>query len=90
MVSLKEPCLLFLWTYKVPPLPFSSSPSPGRHSKGININYQYCYDIHGYENNYAEHLRRGLEMAQWLRALTALSEDPGSMPSTHMAAHSCL
>ena len=30
------------------------------------------------------------EMAQWLRALTALSEDPGSIPSTHMAAHNCL
>jgi len=25
------------------------------------------------------------EMAQWLRALTALPEDPGSIPSAHMA-----
>ena len=30
------------------------------------------------------------EMAQWLRALTALPEDPGSILSTHMAAHNCL
>ena len=30
------------------------------------------------------------EMAQWLRALTAPPEDPGSIPSTHMAARSCL
>ncbi|CAO2608825.1 hypothetical protein LEMLEM_LOCUS13963 [Lemmus lemmus] len=30
------------------------------------------------------------EMAQRLRALTALPEDPGSIPSTHMAAHNCL
>ena len=26
------------------------------------------------------------EMAQWLRALAALPEDPGSVPSTHMTA----
>ena len=30
------------------------------------------------------------EMAQWLRALTAPPEDPGSIPSTHMAVCSCL
>ncbi|KAK7798640.1 hypothetical protein U0070_002731 [Myodes glareolus] len=30
------------------------------------------------------------EMAQRLRALTALPEDPGLIPSTHMAAHNCL
>ncbi|CAH6901579.1 Dclk2 [Phodopus roborovskii] len=30
------------------------------------------------------------EMAQWLRALAALPEDLGSVPSTHMATHSCL
>lgn len=29
-------------------------------------------------------------MAQQLRALAALPEDPGSVPSTHMAAHNCL
>ena len=27
------------------------------------------------------------EVAQWLRALAALPEDPGSIPSTHMTAH---
>ena len=26
----------------------------------------------------------------WLRALTVLLEDLGSIPSTHMAAHNCL
>jgi hypothetical protein len=26
-------------------------------------------------------------MAQWLRALIALTEDPGSIPSTHMMVH---
>ena len=26
------------------------------------------------------------EMIQWLRALTALAEEPGSIPSTHMVA----
>ena len=30
------------------------------------------------------------EMAQWLRALTALPKDPGSIPSTHMTTHNCL
>jgi hypothetical protein len=30
------------------------------------------------------------EMAQWLRALTALPENQGSIPSTHMAIHNCL
>ena len=30
------------------------------------------------------------EMAQWLRPLVAFSEDIGSMPGTHGAAHSCL
>ena len=30
------------------------------------------------------------ESAQWLRALTAFSKDPGSVPSTYMAAHNCL
>jgi hypothetical protein len=32
----------------------------------------------------------GLETAQWLRTLSALTEDLGSVPSTHMEAHSCL
>jgi hypothetical protein len=27
------------------------------------------------------------EMAQWLRALAALAEDPSSFPSTHIAVH---
>ena len=30
------------------------------------------------------------EVAQWLRGLTALPEDPGSIPSTHMDTHNCL
>ena len=30
------------------------------------------------------------EMAQWLRALVVLPEDPGSIPSTHMLIHNCL
>ena len=30
------------------------------------------------------------EMAQQLRALAALPEDLGSIPSTHTAAHNCL
>ena len=29
-------------------------------------------------------------MAQWLRALTALPENQGSIPSTHMATQNCL
>ena len=28
------------------------------------------------------------ELAQWLRVLAALAEDPGLVPSTHMLAHS--
>jgi hypothetical protein len=36
-------------------------------------------------------LRTGAgEMAEWLRALLALPEDPGSIPSTLMAAYNCL
>jgi hypothetical protein len=38
-----------------------------------------------------EEIKSGLpgseEMAQQLRALAALSEDPGSIPSTHVTAH---
>jgi hypothetical protein len=30
------------------------------------------------------------ELAQWLRALAALPEYPGSVPSTHMSGHHCL
>jgi len=30
------------------------------------------------------------EMAQQLRPLAALPEDPGSIPSIHMTAHNCL
>ena len=30
------------------------------------------------------------EMAQWFRALVALTEDQGSSLSTHVAAHNCL
>jgi hypothetical protein len=30
------------------------------------------------------------EMALWLRAVAALSEDPDSIPSTHMKAYNCL
>ena len=30
------------------------------------------------------------EMAQWLTALVALSEDPSSIPSTHMVTDICL
>ena len=30
------------------------------------------------------------EVAQWLGVLTALPEDTGSIPSTHMEAHNCL
>ena len=29
-------------------------------------------------------------MAQQLRVLAALPEDPGKIPSTHMAVHNCL
>ena len=32
----------------------------------------------------------GLEMAQQLRTLTVLPEDPGSISNTQMAAYSCL
>ena len=30
------------------------------------------------------------EVAQWLRALTVLPEELGSIPSNHMVAHNCL
>ena len=30
------------------------------------------------------------EMSQWLRELASLPKDPGSIPSTHMAAHNHL
>jgi len=33
---------------------------------------------------------RAGEMAQWLRALAALSKDPSSIPSTHVAVQNCL
>jgi hypothetical protein len=33
---------------------------------------------------------RAGEIAQWLSAVTALPEDPGSIPSNHMVAHNHL
>jgi hypothetical protein len=33
---------------------------------------------------------RAAEMAWWLRTLIVLVEDPGSVPSSHITAHSCL
>jgi hypothetical protein len=30
------------------------------------------------------------EMAEWLKVLAALPEDPGLVSNTHMMAHSCL
>jgi hypothetical protein len=33
---------------------------------------------------------RTREMVQWLRALVALAEDPGSVPSVHMVAYNHL
>jgi hypothetical protein len=33
--------------------------------------------------------KRAGEIAQWLKAWTGLPEDPGSIPNTHKAAHSC-
>ena len=35
-------------------------------------------------------LCRAGEMAQWLSALVALPEDPGSIPSTHMVTYNYL
>lgn len=29
-------------------------------------------------------------MAEWIQTLAALTEDPGSVPSTHMVAYNCL
>lgn len=29
-------------------------------------------------------------MAQWLKALITFPEDPGTIPSTHLATHNCL
>ena len=34
-------------------------------------------------------LKHGGKIAQWLKALTTLPEDLGSIPSIHMAAHNC-
>jgi hypothetical protein len=33
---------------------------------------------------------RAAEMVQWLKALVALAEDPGSVPDTRVVAHSHL
>ena len=35
-------------------------------------------------------LKATIEMAQWLRVLVTLVEDPSLVPSTHMAAHNHL
>ena len=37
-------------------------------------------------NKQTQTFRGAREMAQWLGAWTALPEDPGSIPSTHVAA----
>jgi len=37
-----------------------------------------------------ENYELGLKTPQWLRALTALPGNSGSIPSTFMAAHNCL
>lgn len=49
------------------------------------LSYQ---EAHAYKTN--KQTNKAGEMVQQLRALTALPEDLGSIPSTHMAAHACL
>lgn len=42
------------------------------------------------EKNNKKGISRAGEMAQRLRALVALPEDQGSIPSTYVTAHNCL
>jgi hypothetical protein len=42
------------------------------------------------QTNKQTNKQRGWRVAEWLRAVAALSEDPDSIPNTHMVAHTCL
>ena len=50
----------------------------------------FIYKNYFKKNKKKSHSLRALEMPQRLRALVALAEDPSSVPSMHMAAHSHL
>jgi hypothetical protein len=50
------------------------------------IYFPHCWDQIPDKNQ----LKGAGEMTQWLKALDALPEDPGSIPSTHMEVHSYL
>ena len=59
-----------------------SSKVPGFQSNGMGRRVEVA-------KNENSRMRTG-EMAQQLRALAALAEDLGSVPSKHMVAHNCL
>lgn len=51
----------------------------------------YCCEETAYQgNSYKTRYLWSGEMAQQVKTLTVLSEDPGSNPSNHMTAHNCL
>jgi hypothetical protein len=66
--------------------------------RSINICVRIHKHIHAHKyehthiHTHMSNLRKGGagDMAQWLRALAALSENLGSIPRIHMAAHNCL
>ena len=55
--------------------------------------YSYPFPIHKYHLPYVKNMEfenwRTRETAQLLKALAVLPEVPGSIPSTHKAAHNC-
>lgn len=56
---------------------------------GYSVKFNYL-DLKKKKKKQRNSNMRGGEMAQGLRALTVLPEDPCSSPSTHKAAHDCL
>ena len=51
--------------------------------------YNFCFLHKDFDDSISNDDRTG-DRAQQLRALTAVPEDLGSVPSTHMAAHNYL
>lgn len=55
---------------------------------GLHSNFQANQEY--LARSYLNKLKSGTGEMVWLRALSPLSEDPGSSPGTHMKAHNCL
>jgi hypothetical protein len=72
-------------------LPMAHPPHCDLSGRGVPHSLKGKGQLFPCELNFKQHvLVRAREMGQWVRAWAILSEDPGSVPCTHMVAHNHL